>query len=108
MSPQRNTIVRPQAESNRRAQVCRLLPSPLDHGSLVRRDGFEPPCPWDLVYSQAQSSTLPPTLGVPYGIRTRQSLAHNQVPQPLGSRHQSARQVSNLRPPPCESGAPPN
>src|ERR1035438_4271649 len=34
MSPQWNTIVRPQAESNRRAQFCRLLPQPLGHAVM--------------------------------------------------------------------------
>jgi hypothetical protein len=27
-------------------------------GACVRRDGFEPPCPWDLVYSEARSTRL--------------------------------------------------
>ena len=45
---------------------------------------------------------------VPCGIRTRRCLAtrgHNPFPQPLGSRHQSIRQDSNLRDAVCGTAA---
>jgi hypothetical protein len=57
----------------------RQCPIRLDHESpkvYVGRDGFEPPCPQNLVYSQAQSSALPTTHGAADAIRTRTLRVH--------------------------------
>jgi hypothetical protein len=57
---------------------------PLHYESIllkVRRDGFEPPYPKDQIYSLAQLTTLPPTLGVTGGTSTLLDQGHNLAPR---------------------------
>lgn len=84
----------------------RVASYPLDHGSLVRRDGFEPP--WPLRAPDLQSGAFVRSATdarVPCGIRTRKSSGHSRVPQPLGSRHQCSVTGSNRRPLRCGRSA---
>jgi hypothetical protein len=99
MSPWRS-----QQESNLRRHLRWVASYPLDHRSLVRRDGLEPSCGMPGLQPGAVAAA-PPTRGVPYRIRTGQSSGHSRVPQPLGSRHQSIRQDSNLREAVCGTAA---
>lgn len=51
----------------------------------MRMEGFEPPRPRDLVYSQASQPVAQHPLGVPDGSRTRYYEDHNLAPSRLGS-----------------------
>ena len=76
---------------SRSRQESNLLPADPDsavpsvalreHLLKVRRDGFEPPYPKDQIYSLAQLTTLPPTLGVTGGTSTLLDQGHSLAPR---------------------------
>jgi hypothetical protein len=67
-------------------------------GAIVRRDGFEPPCPWDLVYSEARSTRLCHRrwLGRMAGLEPSSYQAHNLALRPFGLTLSSQRRNRTL------------
>lgn len=81
-------------------------PIPWTTEAYVRRDGFEPPCPRNPVYSRAQSTALPPArAGEDGGTQTRLGPGSRPGASILRPHPQYAMTDSNRRPARCERAA---
>jgi hypothetical protein len=78
---------RSQQDSNLRYRLRGPASYPLDHGSLVRRDGFEPPMSVDGGFTVRCIPALPPTHGVSSQVRTDDLRAHNAALRLLSYTH---------------------
>src|ERR1019366_6486334 len=123
--------LRPQAESNHRAQFCRLLPQPLghavlsapsrartcdlqfrklasyplDHGSIVREEGIEPSVPRRRGYGPQSTPPAQLALGVNNGYRTHISGATTRRSATELYPPRCPIDVPTAGPPRCERGA---
>lgn len=78
---------------------------PLSYERMVRQEGFEPPRPKHLGYSQAQPSSVGAAVRVPDGIRTRNRRSHIPVLGPVELLAQCPGRDSNPRSSACRAAA---